>query len=56
MKGKKRIPFILTVFCIAILFQSVYAAENLNVSHSEVEEDSLFVYVQNPGEYENVKC
>lgn len=56
MKGKKRIPFILTVFCIAILFQSVYAAENLNVSHSEVKEDSLFVYVQNPGEYENVKC
>ena len=38
------------------MFQSAYAAETLNVSHSEVKEDSLFVYVQNPGEYGKVQC
>lgn len=55
MKRILRWCFVLMV-CFCVMSQTAYAAENLTVSHSSVDEEGLIVYVQNPGEYDSVQC
>lgn len=55
---KKKFTLIsLLLICVFIMTQMrVEASETLSASHNLVKDDTLYVYVKNPGEYEEVKC
>ena len=54
---KKRLSnIIISIICCCLLYQAVFAADVLNISHAIIKEDSLIVYIQNPGEYSNTTC
>lgn len=55
---KKKFTLInLLLICVFIMAQMrVGASEILSASHNLVKDDTLYVYVENPGEYEEVKC
>lgn len=53
---KMRVGLCSVLACLFVISQTVLASEKLTTFHKELDDTTISVYVENPGDYEEVTC